>query len=194
VENHGDDVLGQEFPDIQGSVDWRIIVVQKPGNGRPFVRPFPTNCISKALQNGYVDSLIHGLALGKKLVMHQALRVKESAIDGRPVCGSSSMDVRPFLNREYHSNVLERLNAVSPNACCSISYVSVAVLPSFWQMHVAPSTNPFHNTTEGQTRLHCRSTHSRLSQAAIRSYGMWRQVMSQVSYMVVTSILLVLSP
>jgi hypothetical protein len=25
------------------------------------------------------------------------------------------------------------LNAVSPNACCSISYVSVAVLPSFWQ-------------------------------------------------------------
>jgi hypothetical protein len=43
------------------------------------------------------------------------------------------MDVRPFLNREYHPNVLDRLNAVSPNACCSISYVSVAVLPSFWQ-------------------------------------------------------------
>jgi hypothetical protein len=36
------------------------------------------NCISKALQNGYVDSLIHGLALGKKLVTHQTLRVKES--------------------------------------------------------------------------------------------------------------------
>jgi hypothetical protein len=55
------------------------------------------------------------------------------AVDGRPVCGSSLMDVRPFLNREYHSNVLDRLNAVSPNACCSTSYVSVAVLPSFWQ-------------------------------------------------------------
>jgi hypothetical protein len=55
------------------------------------------------------------------------------AVDGRPVCGSSSMDVRPFLNREYHSNVLDRLNAVSQNVCCSISYVSVAVLPSFWQ-------------------------------------------------------------
>jgi hypothetical protein len=107
-------------------VAWRIVVVQKPGTGRPFVRPFPTNCISKALQNAYVDSLIHGLALGKKLVMHQTLRVKES--DQR-----SSMDVRPFLNREYHSNVLDRLNAVSPNACCSISYVSVAVLPGFWQ-------------------------------------------------------------
>jgi hypothetical protein len=43
------------------------------------------------------------------------------------------MGVRPFLNREYHSNVFHRLNTVSPNACCSISYVSVAVLPSFWQ-------------------------------------------------------------
>jgi hypothetical protein len=126
-------VLGQEFPDTQGHGAWRIVVVQKPGTGRPFVRPFATNCISKALQNGYVHSLIHGVALGKKLVMHQTLRVKEGAVDGQPVCGSSSMDVRPFLNREYHSNVLDRLNAVSSNACCSISYVSVAVLPSFWQ-------------------------------------------------------------
>jgi hypothetical protein len=32
----------------------------------------------KGLQNGYVDSLIHGLALGKKLMMHQTLRIKES--------------------------------------------------------------------------------------------------------------------
>jgi hypothetical protein len=55
------------------------------------------------------------------------------AVDGQPVCGSSSMDVRPFLNREYHSNVLDQLNAVSLNAYCSISYVSVAILPSFWQ-------------------------------------------------------------
>jgi hypothetical protein len=70
-------VLGQEFPD-NGHVAWRIVLVQKPGSGRPFVRPFPTNCISKALQNGYVDSVIHGLALGKKLVMHHTLRVKES--------------------------------------------------------------------------------------------------------------------
>jgi hypothetical protein len=28
-----------------------IVMVQKPGTGRPFVRPFLTNCISKALQN-----------------------------------------------------------------------------------------------------------------------------------------------
>jgi hypothetical protein len=71
-------VLGQEFPDTQSRVAWSIVVVQKPGTERPFVRPFPTNCISKALQNGYVDSLIYGLALEKKLVMHQTLRVKES--------------------------------------------------------------------------------------------------------------------
>jgi hypothetical protein len=117
-------VLGQEFPDPQGRVAWRIVVVQKPGTGSPFVRP--TNCIWKALQNGYVYSLIHGLALEKKLVMRQTLRVKESY-------QRSSMDVRPFLNREYHSDVLDRLSAVSPNVCCSISYVSVFVLPSFWQ-------------------------------------------------------------
>jgi hypothetical protein len=46
-----------------------------------------------------------------------------------------------------------------------------------WCKHVAPSTLPNHNTTEGQTRLHCRSTLSRLSQAVTRSSGMWRQEM-----------------
>jgi hypothetical protein len=80
-------VLGQEFPDTQGRVEWRNVVVQKAGTGRPFVRTFPTNCISKALQNGYVDSVIHGLALGKKLVMHQTLRVKESDHHRRWTCG-----------------------------------------------------------------------------------------------------------
>jgi hypothetical protein len=86
-------VLGQEFPDTQGCVAWRIIMVQKPGTGTPFVSPFLMNCILKALQNGYVDSLIHDLALGKKLMMHQNLCVKES---GQPVCGSSSMECGHF--------------------------------------------------------------------------------------------------
>jgi hypothetical protein len=78
VENQEDALLGQEFPDIQGCVAWHIVEVQKPGTGIPFVRPFPMNCISKALQKSYVDSLLHGLALGKKLAMHQTLHVKES--------------------------------------------------------------------------------------------------------------------
>jgi hypothetical protein len=67
--NHRDAVLGQEFPDTQGRLAWRIVMVQKPGTGRSFVRPFLTNFISKALQNGYVDSPFFGLVLGKKLVM-----------------------------------------------------------------------------------------------------------------------------
>jgi hypothetical protein len=75
-------VLGQEFPDTLGRVAWRFVMVQKPGTGRPFVKPFPTNCISKALQNGYVDRLIHGLALGKKLVMQQ-----KAISDRRWTCG-----------------------------------------------------------------------------------------------------------
>jgi hypothetical protein len=78
VGNRRDAVLGQEFSVTEGRVAWRIVVVQKPGTRRPFVRPFPMICISKALQNSYVDSLIHGLALGKKLVMHQTLHVEES--------------------------------------------------------------------------------------------------------------------
>jgi hypothetical protein len=57
---------------------WRIVMVLKPDTGRPFVRPFLKNCIWKVLQNGYVDSMIHGLTLGKKLVMHQTLCIKES--------------------------------------------------------------------------------------------------------------------
>jgi hypothetical protein len=53
-------------------------MVQNPGAGRPFVRQFPTKCISKVLQNSYADSLIHGLVLGKILEMQQTLHVKES--------------------------------------------------------------------------------------------------------------------
>jgi hypothetical protein len=92
VGNHGDAVLGQEFPDTQGRVTWRIVVVQKPGTGRPFLMPVPTNCISKALQNDYIDSLIHGLTLGKKLVMHQTLRVK-----GWPACVWIIVDERAAI-------------------------------------------------------------------------------------------------
>jgi hypothetical protein len=62
-------------------------------------------------------------------------------------------------------------------AFCTFLWPSYQVSGRTWCKHVAPSTHPFHNTTEGQTRLNCRSTHSRLSQAASRSSGMWRQEM-----------------
>jgi hypothetical protein len=99
--------------------------------------------------------------------------------DGRPVCGSSSMDVQPFLNRWYHSSVLDRINAVSPNACCNISYVSVAVLPSFWQnlMQTRCSFNTSISQHDGGTNTIALYIKSRLSLAAIRSSGMWRQEM-----------------
>jgi hypothetical protein len=73
------------------------------------------------------------------------------------------MDMQPFLNQEYHSNVLDRLNAVSPNVCCSISYVSVAVLPSFWQnlMQTRCSFNTSISQYDGgRNTIHCRSSHS----------------------------------
>jgi hypothetical protein len=60
----------------------------------------------------------------------------------------SSTDVRPFLNRKYRSNVLDRLNAVSLNACCSILYISVVVSPSFWQNLM--QTRCFFNTSISQ--------------------------------------------
>jgi hypothetical protein len=142
--------------------------VQKPGTGKPFVRPFPTKCISKAFQNGYVDSLIHGLALGKKLVMHQTLRVKESDQH----CSDMWPDLPRFLRPRWWRRLPLWLDGVSPNACCSIRmflWPSFQVSGRTWCKHVIPSTHPFHNTTEGRI-----SIHSRLSQAAIRSSGMWR--------------------
>jgi hypothetical protein len=99
------------------------------------------------------------------------------AVDGRPVCGSSSMDVRPFLNREYHSDVLDRLNAVSPNACCSISYVSVAVLPSFWQnlMQTRWSFNTSISQYDGETNTIALSINSLTTQSSCHPpCGMWR--------------------
>jgi hypothetical protein len=102
-------------------------------------RLIPRSCVSIAwhVTNDKLSSSAISLIVKRRFPRITALARSTvslvRAVDGRPVCVSSSMDVRPFLNREYHSNVLDRLNAVSPHACCSISYVSVAVLPSFWQ-------------------------------------------------------------
>jgi hypothetical protein len=49
------------------------------------------------------------------------------ANDGWPVCGLSLIIVQTFLTYKYHWNVLDQLAAVPPNACCSISYISVAI-------------------------------------------------------------------
>jgi hypothetical protein len=133
----------------------------------------PINCISKALQNGYVDSLIHDLSLGKKLVMHQILRVKESDHHRRWTCGHFYIG-NTTQKSWTDSTLFLRMLVV---AFRTFLWPSYQVFGRTWCTHVAPSTHPFHNTAEWQTRLHCRSTHSRLSQVAIRSSSMWRQEM-----------------
>ena len=50
-------------------------------------------------------------------------------LESLPGRGSSSKDRHPLLKREYHSNVFDRLRQDSPNAACSISYVSTPVFP-----------------------------------------------------------------
>jgi hypothetical protein len=112
---------------------WRIVVVQKPGTGRLFVRPFEAVSDELHLEGIAVISLIVKRRFPRITALTQSTVSLVCAIGGRPACGSSLMDVQPFLNWKYHSDVLDRLNAVSPNACFSISYVSVAVLPCFWQ-------------------------------------------------------------
>jgi hypothetical protein len=158
--------------------------VRSRGTSFADTRLIPRSYVSVAwhVPNDKLSSSAISLIVKRRFLRITALTTVSlvRTVDGRPVCGSSTMDVRPFLNREYHSNVLDRLNAVSPNACCSISYVSVAVLPNFWQnlMQTRCSFNTSISQYDGeQIRLHCRSTHSRLSQAAIRSSGMWRQEM-----------------
>jgi hypothetical protein len=66
------------------------------------------------------------------------------AVDGRPVDVDGSAAI---LKREHHSNVSNLLNAAFRNVCCSISYISLAVLPSFqqnlMQTHCCFSTSIF---------------------------------------------------
>jgi hypothetical protein len=52
---------------------------------------------------------------------------------GRPGRLSSSNDTQPALKREFHSKASVRLKECSPKASRSISWVSVADLPSFTQ-------------------------------------------------------------
>jgi hypothetical protein len=97
-----------------------------------------------------------------------------------PVCVWIIVDGRAAIFKSGIAfKCLGRLNAVSPNACCRISYVSVAVLQSFWQNFI--KTRCSFNTSSSQydrgTNTIALEINSRLIQAAIRSSGMWRQDM-----------------
>jgi hypothetical protein len=94
-------------------------------------------------------------------------------------------------------NVLNRLNAVSPNACCSISYVSMAVLPSFWQnlMQTRWSFNTSISQYDEGTNTIALSNQLTHYWVKLPSAPLVCGVRKccQVSYMVVTSLLLVVS-
>jgi hypothetical protein len=81
--------------------------------------------------------------LGKKLMMHQTLRIKESVQH----CLDIWPDLPRFLRPRWQWCLPLWLNAVSPNPC-SILYVSGAVLPSFLQNLM--QTRCFFNTSISQ--------------------------------------------
>jgi hypothetical protein len=120
------------------------------------------------LQNGYVDSLIHGLALDRNSWCTRSSASKKAI----SIVSTFDQTCLAFFGRGANGWFLRMLVAFR-----TFLWPSYQVSGRIWCKHVAPSTHPFHNTMEGQTRLHCRSTHSRMSQAAIRSSGMWHQEM-----------------
>jgi hypothetical protein len=105
---------------LPSCVPWRIAAMQKPCTGRPFARPFPTDCTSKALPNGSVDSLIYLLALEKKSVMHQTLQLKKAII--------VLMFDRTCL--AFFSRVDDSVISWEDNCCLSLSAADPCFIPS----------------------------------------------------------------
>jgi hypothetical protein len=113
------------------------------------VRICPTNCASKALQNGSVGSRIHVLGLGKKFTVLQThcnlflTGLNETFLSG----GDDGI---------FHQYVLDQL------------MLFVAFDTFLWSFYtfssrtlckyIAISTHPF-LVTEGKRPLHCRSSH-----------------------------------
>ena len=62
-------------------------------------------------------------------------------VEGRPLQGSSSIDVLPVLKQLYHSKHCVRLIHSFPKACWSIFHVSVAVFPSLKQIFTHTHTH-----------------------------------------------------
>ena len=66
------------------------------------------------------------------------------------------------LKHKFHSDVLNTLNAVTPNNWCSILYVSVAMLPSFQHSLIQThcSISMFTSQCNGGKHMHFRPPHS----------------------------------
>ena len=73
----GDMFGNQKFLHAEGGVSGCIVAVQNPGFAYPQDPSLLTNCIYKANQDLLIKKLINSLFSRYKLIMHQALVVKE---------------------------------------------------------------------------------------------------------------------
>jgi len=83
--------------------------------------------VPNAIVTSYATSLIVRCWSARKISRTCATVSSVWEVEGLPGRGSSSKDLRPLLQREYHSNVFDRLRQDSPKAACSISYISAPV-------------------------------------------------------------------
>jgi uncharacterized membrane protein YccF (DUF307 family) len=157
---------------------WPTVVGQKPGTGRPFVRPFPNDKL-----NSSAISLIIKCWFPWITALTWSTVSLVRTVDGWPVCESTSMDMQPFLNQVYHSNVLDQLNTVSVNACCCISYVSVAILSSLWQnlMQTCCSINTSISQFDGETNMIALQINSLMTESSCHPL-LWYMVSGVAKY------------
>jgi hypothetical protein len=93
--------------------------------------------------------------LSARMISHTRATVSSVwEVEGLPGRGSSSKDRRPLLKREYHSDVFDRVMQDSPQAACSISYVSAPVFPRWKQKSMLTCCGTLFSIVEFDA--HCR--------------------------------------
>lgn len=130
MRNHWNSVLCQEVPDVQDHWAHFIVQMQKqvPEGNETVFNELLLRVIADSLCR-QSDWYCGPVALGKKFVMHQTVRLyhwKWSAfswfVSGNEAILTMGLPVIYILNQ---------LTIVSLNACCSILYISMVILPNF---------------------------------------------------------------
>lgn len=140
-------------------------------------------CILKVLQNCFVDILIHAVAPGNKFMMIQTLNINKS--------DQHYLDFWPEVPPLQRGNTIQMSWTDSTlfvqNGCCSILYISVAILSNLMQKFCS-ATHPFHSVTVDQTCLQCGKP-----QLAVSTLPCSVKSCCQIAYTAVTSILLAIA-
>ena len=89
--------------------------------------------ITQSFQNFNVIFFVDRLTSWSKFVVHNTLTIEKNNQHWLPERGSLSTDVRPILNRLYHSFICVMPILSSTKAFCIISIVSVQLLPRLKQ-------------------------------------------------------------